>query len=448
MSDQPLTEQQRFPLLTDAGREMLRRLKQHPHGPRFNYPCGERLTASGLEQVREYADQLASQRTGWRHGEVPGWVNNFIERCQRDVPIYRDRIYRSGEFFDLPTIDRSDIRREPWAFVPDTADVSELIVYRTSGTSGNYLPIPSHPVAPNCYLPLMQTALANRNVKIEGGNRVSIIHVANQVQTYTLATVMSYFDSAGFAKVNLNPTEWTRPNDGQKFLDDCDPEIYTGDPFAFEQLAKTGLQTQPKALISSATTLLPGELATLESQFGCPVLDMYALNEAGPVAVSCEGGHEILPHNLYVEILDEAGRTLAPGETGEITVTGGVNPNLPLIRYRTGDFAALNFDHPIPRLTGFTGRRPVLFEGESRRVVNSIDVTVALYKIPLPFFSLHQSENGDLRFRTRCDATTQSRLERTLHGLFGSKQQITFEQIPPGETWDGKWIQYSSDLME
>jgi phenylacetate-CoA ligase len=447
MNNEPLTDAQRFPLLNDAGRRMLRRLRQHPHGPRFNYPCGERLDAAGLANVRDYASQLKTQRVGWRFGEVPVWLNQFVTQCRRDVPFYRDQVDWPDDFFLLPTTTRDDLRREPWSFVPDSADLSQLIVYATSGTTGNLLQIISHPVAPNRYLPLMQSALAAYGITIEGGSeRVSIIHVAAQRATYTIASAMSYFDFAGFAKVNLNPSEWNSPDDRARFLDDTAPEIYTGDPFAFAELAKLPLQSRPKALISSATTLLPAEQQQLESHFGCPVIDMYALNEAGPVSFSIDGEHEILPHNLYVEILDPRGTAVAPGELGEIVVTGGVNPNLPLIRYRTGDHAAVDFTRSIPRLVQFQGRQPVLFCTPTGTTVNSIEVTVALFRIPLPFLSLHQKVDGRLEFRTRCDATTQQAVVDTLSDLFGSDAVVEVKQLPLDEAWNGKWIQYSSDL--
>src|SRR5262249_31081588 len=144
--------------------------------------------------------------------------------------------------------------------------------------------------------------------------------------------------------------------------------IYTGDPFAFEELARLNLAKRPRALISSATTLLAAQRSRLEAHFGCPVIDLYALNEAGPVAFSRGAGHEVLPHDLYVEILDDAGPPVEPGQPGEIVVTGGVNPNLPLIRYRTGDYAALDFNAAIPRLIDFAGRQPVHFSCGSGRV--------------------------------------------------------------------------------
>lgn len=440
MHDQPLTDADRFPLLTDRSREMLRRLRQHPHAPRWTYLCGERLDAAGLANVQAFAQRQRAERRSWKFGETPAWVAEFIESCRRDVPFYRDRI--------LPTCNREDIRREPWSFVPDSADLSDLIVYRTSGTSGNLLHIPAHPVAPARYLPLFESALAAHGVTIDGGDRVSLIQVAAQDRTYTFASVSSYLDGAGFAKINLNPSDWLDPDDRSRFLENCSPEIITGDPFALEQLAALPVTLRPKGILSSATLLLPALRDRLSERFGCPVIDVYSMNETGPIAFahadSTKDEHEVLPHNLFVEILDDDGQLLPPGQRGEIVVTGGVNPFLPLVRYRTGDFAAMTFDEDMPRLTGIERRWPVLFRSADGQPVASISVTVALFSIPLPFFSLHQSAGGTLTFRTRCDAATQREVTAALVSLFGSIP-LHFEQIPLDETWRGKAIQYSRD---
>jgi len=71
------------------------------------------------------------------------------------------------------------------------------------------------------------------------------------------------------------------------------------------------------------------------------VLEVYALTEAGIIAVKSDRGHAILPHDLYVEVLDDDGVPCPEGVRGEVTLTGGRNPFLPLLRFRTGDFASL-----------------------------------------------------------------------------------------------------------
>jgi phenylacetate-CoA ligase len=443
MTDTPLTEAERFPLLTDRGRAMLRRLQQHPHAPRWTYQCGDRLDAAGLADVRAFTERQRSTTRGWRLGEIPTWVGDFIEWCRSDVPFYRSRI---GSH--VPTCDRDDLRREPWSFVPDSADVAVLIVYRTSGTSGNLLHIPAHPVAPARYLPLFQSALAAHGVSFDGGDRVSLIQVAAQVRTYTFASVSSYLDGAGYAKVNLDPNDWSAPGDRERFFDDCSPEVVTGDPFALEQLATLPVRASPKAILSSATLLLPALRNRLRERFGCPVIDIYSMNEAGPIgfapADTDADEYEILPHNLYVEIVDERGRPVPNGERGEIVVTGGVNPFLPLVRYRTGDFGSLWFRGGVPRLVGVERRRPVVFRSAGGTPVPSISVTVSLFHVPLPFFSLHQSGDGSLTFRTRCDAAVERDVRDALAGLF-AETPLRIEQAPWEVAWRGKSIQYSRD---
>jgi phenylacetate-CoA ligase len=288
-------------------------------------------------------------------------------------------------------------------------------------------------------------------VSLVGGDRVSVIQVAAQVRTYTFASVSSYLDGAGFAKINLNPADWTRPEDREKFFDASAPEIVTGDPFALEQLAALSVQARPKGILSSATLLLPALRDRLQRRLGCPVIDVYSMNETGPIAFaradSDADEHEILPHNLFVEILDESGRPVPPGKRGEIVVTGGVNPFLPLVRYRTGDFGALSFRGDVPRLVGIERRKPVVFRAAHESQVPSISVTVALFPIPLPFFSLHQARDGSLTFRTRCDAMVEDEVRHALIGLFGATP-LQIEQVPWEVAWSGKSIQYTRDVED
>lgn len=437
----PLSEQDRYPLLTEAGAQMLRHLREHPHAPRYNYPGAERLSAAQLEQVRDYARRAKTERHGWRAGEQPAWVGPFLTRCRAQVPAYRRRLDWSDDLHGIASIDRDDLARAPWDFVPDDCPADELIVYSTSGTTNRRIVYPAHPVVPVRYLPLYEVALAAHGVRIAGGaGRVSLVHVAAQVTTFTSATVMSYFGEAGFAKINLHGDEWRDPADAVRFLDDVRAEVYTGDPFAFAELARLPTRHRPHALLSGATTLLPGLRAELTERFGCPVIDVYSLNESGPVAFSTPEGMEVLPHDLYVEILDAADRPCPPGVRGEVTLTGGVNPYLPQVRYRTGDHATLDFSGPLPRLVGLEGRAPVVFMAGGRRI-NSVDVTALLAPFALPCFALHQA--GDvLLLRTRVDEDTLARVAAALRALFGD-MPLTVERVPDSAAWSGKLVQYT-----
>jgi phenylacetate-CoA ligase len=252
-------------------------------------------------------------------------------------------------------------------------------------------------------------------------------------------------DQSGLAKINLHPADWRDPEHRARYLDTLAPEIYTGDPIAFAELASLALQTRPRALLSTSMTLLPAMRERLEERFGCLVLDLYSMNEAGPVAVAdaAAGGHVLLQPHLYVEILDEVGRSLPPGERGEVTLTGGFNSYLPLLRYRTGDYASLRFNGLEPVLFGLEGRPPVRFRTMRGEWLNNIEVTHALQRFAIPQFTLNQERDGALRLRLA--GTGENHARAALLELFGPGQRLTVEQV---SSFAGKVVQYTSSLVE
>jgi phenylacetate-CoA ligase len=445
MVNLPLTDAERFPLLTDDGRRLLKRLREHPHAPRYTAQCGNRLTADHLRRVHEYEAELSSAPKGWPQGGFPAWLPGFVETCLRDVPFYRRYGAQPANFGDIPTTDRADLSREIWSFVPDSLPLDDLIIYATSGTTGHPLTIPSHPVVGACYTPVLRAALALKGIELKNGRgQVCCVLVGYQKRAYTYPSVTPHQDEAGHLKLNLHPDDWRDPDDRARFLDDCNPELYTGDPIAFAELMKLPLKTRPRALISTAMMLTPALQRQLEEHFGCPVLDVYSMNEAGPIAAAHEGAHVLLQHRLYVEILDPDGAPCPPGARGEVTLSGGLNFFLPLLRYRTNDYASLEWRGGQPVLVGLEGRPPVLYRGANGQLINNLDVTGALKHLALPQFTLHQAADGSLRLKVRRSHANVSQIRAALLALFGSNQRLAVEEVV---LLGDKVIQYTSDAI-
>jgi phenylacetate-CoA ligase len=439
-----LTETERYPWLTPEARSLLAWLHEAEHAPRYNHHCGDRLSAEGLARVRAFEQQLLTTPPGWPASAQPAWLAGFTEHCLATVPAYRPYGSPPADFADVPACTRADLSRAPWAFVPDDVPLDDLIVYNTSGTTGHPLDILSHPETASKYLPLLRAALAMRGLTLSGGPRVAMVLVCFQRRTYTYASVSAYLGGAGFAKVNLNLDDWRSPDDRARYLDACRPEVYTGDPLAFAELARLPLRHRPTALISTAMTLLPGLRAELEAHFGCPVIDLYAMNEAGPIAADTPTGYALLQPRLYVEVLNPAGRPCGPGERGEVTLTGGFNLFLPLLRYRTGDFARLAFVGGQPRLLELEGRPPVVFTGTAGQPINNIDVSGLLKRFALPQYQLHQSAGGALTLTLSAPADVDD-LRAALLSLFGPDQALTIVQRDPAAAPEGKVIQYTRE---
>ncbi|MFC7616142.1 hypothetical protein ACFQV2_24385 [Actinokineospora soli] len=69
-------------------------------------------------------------------------------------------------------------------------------------------------------------------------------------------------------------------------------------------------------------------------------------------------------------------------------------PAAPLLRYRTGDHAALAWRDGSPVLVGLEGRAPVRFRAASGRWVESIEVTQVLSALGLPAYTVDQDASG------------------------------------------------------
>lgn len=277
MESTALTDAERWPLLTKEGAALLRRLREHPHAPQYNHACGDRLTAEARDRLRAYRKTLATFDDGW--------IGELIERVYATVPRYR----RSGavprDLTSVPTIGRHDLLSRVEEHVPDDADLSDLIIYRTSGSRGPAATVPMTPEFCALDLPVIEHVLAGLGVQVEGGpRRVSLVNVYFQPVAYQFVSVASYLDDAGHLKLNLHPFGWSDPGDRVSFLDDCDPELYTGNPISLAALAELPLRGRPKAILSGAMALGDGLRRRLSARFECPVVDLYGITETGLIA--------------------------------------------------------------------------------------------------------------------------------------------------------------------
>jgi phenylacetate-CoA ligase len=447
MTDEPLSDDERYPTLTEVGREMLRFLREHPHAPIFRNQSGNRLTPADVTRVRAFEDEVLASSVSCDPASAP-WLGDFIARCYDEVPFYARLGSPPRALGDVPTVSRADLAKDIARFVPQSAPVERLINFRTTGTTGHPLLVASHPVVAASYLAFHKRALRRFGVELtHRRGQVGVVLIGFQKKCFTYVSVTPTMDESGLAKINLHPNDWRNIDDRGAYLDALNAEVIAGDPISFAELCRLPLNTRPRAILSTSMTLGAGLRLELEQRFGCPVLDLYSMNEAGPIAVfdPAVRGHVLLQHRMCVELLDDEGAPVVPGEPGEITLTGGFNFCLPLLRYRTGDFSRLVSIGAEPVLRDFEGRAAVRFRTTSGELVNNIDVTHALAPHAIAQFSLHQKADGALAlslagFFGSSDAVRQSLLE-----LFGPGQRLDIrtDAVP-----EGKGVQYRSDLPD
>lgn len=445
--DEPDPDSVYCPTLGDAGRKMLDFLREHPAAPIYRNQSGNRLLAQEVEDLRVFEQEVLSAPVGWPRGGEPGWLDDHVAQVFREVPWFRGLGSPPARFEDIPTTSRADLGADIARFVPDPVPIERLINFRTTGTTGNPLLIASHPVVAGRYLAFHKRALRRFGIELRHGPcQVGVVLLGMQRKCFTYVSVTPGMGESGLAKINLHPGDWRDPDDRAAYLDALQPEVVAGDPISFGELMRLPVRMRPRAILSVGMALSAGLRDALANRFDCPVLDLYSMNEAGPIAVfdAAAGGHVLLQPRLYVEILDPQGRPMPEGQRGEVTLSGGFNFCLPLLRYRTGDHAAMSMGVDGPVLLDLQGRKSVQFRGSGGGWINNIDVTHALAALPLPQYGLHQGADGALTLRMAPGAMAYARTATdALRVLFGD-MPLAVEEIAV----EGKILQYTSDLQQ
>jgi phenylacetate-CoA ligase len=420
---------ERVPLLKKEWLGIYRRMGEHPHAPKWNTLCGDRLFEADLESVRSFEGKLQKERLNFR--ELPPesiifWCSEMERRSQWFESVLNG-IDIKNDWCRITPMTRRDMQSKLEQIVSLDADLSRLVVNPTSGTTGHPIPAPNHPAAVGCYDPLIQYALRMNGLNTDcSGDKVAAIQICSQQKTIVYHTVHSYLEGAGFAKINLEEKNWRTGESSALYINDMKPVFLSGDPYSFLDYIRRGIEYRPESILSTAISMEKIVRDKLHGYFRCPVVDMYSLNETGPIAYSCPhdpSKFHILPNDIFVEVLSGTGEPVPEGERGEIAVTGGRNPYLPLLRYLTGDTASMNYGEcscgeKSPAIVNLGGRKLVLFYGKSGKIVNSIDISGIIRSFPVYTFSFIQ------RSDYRCTLKIAAGGEITLRSAKFMKEKI------------------------
>ena len=98
-----------------------------------------------------------------------------------------------------------------------------------------------------------------------------------------------------------------------------------------------------KHCIVTSEMLFESDKKLLEATFGVPIINEYGASELDLIAfTNLKDEFVVNSETLYVEILDEQGRTVANGQPGRIVITALYNKAHPMIRYDIGDIGILD----------------------------------------------------------------------------------------------------------
>ena len=452
---------ERTPLLTKEGAQMIRHLREHADAPQFNYVTGDRLHPGDMRSMEAFREALRSQRMP-RTNVPPGEIVEKFETLRNTVPYLRrilsSNVDLSNGWDSLPTTSRLEIALRPWEFVPDDQPLDRLIVYRTAGTTGHPISVPHHPTAVRCYEPLLEYALERHGVKSDFCARdVACFLVGSQIRTYTYATVLYNWRGAGFAKLNIRQDQWPLEGSQSRYFRDMAPRFLSGDPIAFAEMLRMEIPAAPSALVTTSVAMSKKLRARLSRPYKAPVIDWYSMVETGPIGYACPlgYGYHLLPHDLHVDVLAPDGAPSAAGQRGEITLTGGRNPMMPLFRYRTGDYGILDYvrcpcGDPMPRFMELEGRSPVLIRSMDGTPVSTVDISRILREFPLLLHEFTQNKDCSCELIVRPipgENVDLPAIKFRLQQILGILPVALRIDVELGNRREGKAIPYRSSLM-
>jgi phenylacetate-CoA ligase len=280
----------------------------------------------------------------------------FLAHLERNVPYFRDTFAQAGlrstdvqSLSDLsryPMLTKAAIRAHTERLKAD--DAGPLKRYNTGGSSGEPLVFfmgkdrISHDVAAKWR--------ATRWWGVDIGDRELVVW-GSPVELGMQDRMRALRDM--LLRSHLAPAfEMSRAN-LDKFVDRIRalrPAMLFGYPSSLSLIAthaeKRGLQMNDlgiKVAFVTSERLYDHQRETIQRVFGCPVANGYGGRDAGFIAHQCPAGSmHLTAEDLIVEIVDEKGRPLADGQVGEIVVTHLATRDFPFLRYRTGDFGALD----------------------------------------------------------------------------------------------------------
>ena len=173
------------------------------------------------------------------------------------------------------------------------------------------------------------------------------------------------------------------------------PKMLFGYPSAISHIAlraeQRGVRLDDlgvKVVFCTSERLYDHQRETISRLFGCPVANGYGGRDAGFIAHECPSGNmHITAEDIVVEIIDEAGRVLPPGQSGEIVVTHLATRDYPFIRYRTGDIGTLGDEacpcgRGLPILKDIQGRSTDFVVAEDGTVLHGLSLIYILRDIP------------------------------------------------------------------
>ena len=366
----------------------------------FNMSANKRLVKESqywsAEQIEKYQMDMLAPLLQHAYNHVP-----FYRRRFDSLKIKPIDIRKTSDLNQLPIIRKKDIMPISEEFLADNYISFKSMKTVTGGTTGT--PFPHYTdykawamgwgLAMRTFewggyrygkdrLAVMAggSLLPNNNQSLKDRIKYYINNYYTMPITHMNATVMDGY----FSKIKKQKI---------RFLRGYPSAIYT-----FAEHLSQRQQTLPfDAVFTTAEMLYPHQRSLMKKVFLCDIYDTYGCRDGMGMAVECEmhKGMHICPEMSIMHIVDESGKEVNAGETGEVVLTSLYDYGMPLIRYAPGD-QAIKSDRKcgcgrsLPMIEKIIGRSSDIFKLINGRVLNGLSIPLEELIIEVDKFQIVQ----------------------------------------------------------
>jgi len=297
---------------------------------------GKRLDAMSRREVISLQQRLLHETLEFVCNQVPAYASyaGLLERLPAEDVLRR-----------LPLVDKEQLQESMAEYLPKNFNAIPHYECSTGGTSGNQLALYLDEGSQS-----VEIAFMHRQWARVGYTPTKRKAMFRGVAFRGLAPGVYWQDNPVYNEVQFSPFHMSDKTLASyvERLRSFRPEYIHGYPSAIDILAEYVLRNSCDKVLSPISAVLlgseaclPGQRERIERAFSTRVYTWYGHTERLILGGECETSHAYhqFPDYGYLEILKEDGEPCGVGERGEIVGTGFLNRSLPLVRYRTGDYA-------------------------------------------------------------------------------------------------------------
>ncbi len=324
----------------------------HPSIGKIVYNIGQFVNGEPVAALLRELDQSQWIPTEELHNLQWVKIKNLLKHAYESVPFYRSRfesleitpddITTWDDFNKIPFLTREDIRIHKESILSKNP-IERSIRALTSGSSGKPISIQRCLTSwgynhANSFRALgwYGANIGDKWAKISGTNAEYPKRIFEEIKNII------------FNRIKL-PTFELSGTTCLKFfrkMKNFSPAYIYGYPSAIYYFASVlddegidGRDLKLSVIVCSGETLKDYYRNYIEKFFDCKVSNDYAAAEVGTIAIECPDGNMHIPlESIYVENIND---TISCGDNKELVVTDLHSFNMPIIRYRIGDFADL-----------------------------------------------------------------------------------------------------------